>query len=406
MESKLTSTNIWPPTIILAVASAMLIWYAELSSSLKDIIYWMPYGLAAVTAMLAIQFNRRQLIVVVLVNTFSYWLIVQYLQQPLDVPEAKMAFTLVCVFIPCNMVLNLLIKENGSKTLRAFLHYWMLIVQALVITTLINYLSVDAQSLIENWFAPRPIDGLVISSSALAISTLCLVIAFVRLAHRPTSLTIGLFFSFVASIFPLAFLDREAISSVFFSASMLIVLYSGFRASHELAYRDELTGLLGRRMLFERLAGLSKNYTLAMVDIDHFKKFNDTYGHDVGDDVLAMVASKLDQVEGGGQVFRYGGEEFTVLFKGKKLDHAIAFLDDIRELIAETPFAIRDKSNREKASKSARKENTKPKNTVQITVSIGVAEKSNQHANAEEVIKDADKALYKAKDKGRNIVVG
>jgi PleD family two-component response regulator len=143
-----------------------------------------------------------------------------------------------------------------------------------------------------------------------------------------------------------------------------------------------------------------------MVDIDHFKKFNDTYGHDVGDDVLAMVASKLDQVEGGGQVFRYGGEEFTVLFKGKKLDHAIAFLDDIRELIAETPFAIRDKSNREKASKSARKENTKPKNTVQITVSIGVAEKSNQHANAEEVIKDADKALYKAKDKGRNIVVG
>ncbi|WP_055731690.1 hypothetical protein [Agarivorans gilvus] len=156
MESKLTSTNIWPPTIILAVASAMLIWYAELSSSLKDIIYWMPYGLAAVTAMLAIQFNRRQLIVVVLVNTFSYWLIVQYLQQPLDVPEAKMAFTLVCVFIPCNMVLNLLIKENGSKTLRAFLHYWMLIVQALVITILINYLSVDAQSLIENWFAPRP----------------------------------------------------------------------------------------------------------------------------------------------------------------------------------------------------------------------------------------------------------
>ncbi len=406
MESKLTSTNIWPPTIILALASAMLIWYSELSSTIKDIIYWMPYGLAAVTAMLAIQFNRRQLIVVVLINTFSYWLIVQYLQQPIDVPGAKMAFTLCCLFIPVNLVLNLLIKENGSKTLRAWLHYWWLLVQIIVVSIAISYLSEDSLPYIDQWFMPRPIDGLVISNFALGITTVCLVIAFLKLAHRSTSLTIGLFFSFVASIFPLVFLDREAISSVFFTASMLIVLFSSFRASHELAYRDELTGLLGRRMLFERLAGLSKNYTLAMVDIDHFKKFNDTYGHDVGDDVLAMVASKLDQVEGGGQVFRYGGEEFTVLFKGKKLDHAIAFLDDIRELIAETPFAIRDKSSREKASKSARKESAKPQNTVQITVSIGVAEKSNQHANAEDVIKDADKALYKAKDKGRNIVVG
>ncbi|GDY25978.1 GGDEF domain-containing protein [Agarivorans sp. Toyoura001] len=406
MESRLTSYNVFPSLVILSVAAGMLIWHSALSSNTRDIIYWMPYGLAAITAMLALQFNRRQLITVVMVNSFSYWIISNYLQQPLDVPEAKTAFTLICLFIPLNLVLNQFIRENGSKTRRAWLSYGFILIQVAAISLSINYFSTDLLGIIDEWFPPRPLDGLVISLHALGLATLCLVLAFIRFLNQPTSLSIGLFFSFVASVFPLAFLDREAISSVFFAASMLIMLYSGFSASHELAYRDELTGLLGRRMLFEKLAGMSKNYSLAMVDIDHFKKFNDTYGHDVGDDVLAMVASKLDQIEGGGQVFRYGGEEFTVLFKGKKLDHALAFLDDIREIISETPFAIRDKTNRDKGDKAARDEEAKPKNTVQITVSIGVAEKASHHANAEEVIKEADNALYKAKNKGRNIVVG
>ncbi|MEE1673328.1 GGDEF domain-containing protein [Agarivorans aestuarii] len=406
MESRLTSQNILPPVIILSIASALLIWHSSLSASTHDIIYWMPYGLAAITAMLALQFNRRQLIAVVIVNTFSYWLIASYLQQPLSIPEAKFAFTAVCLFIPINLVLNQFINENGSTTPRALTIYGFLLVQMAGISLALNFFVSDTAEFITEWFEPRPREGLVMSLAALGLSAVCIVAAFFRWAYKSTSLTIGLFFSFIASLFPLMFLDREAISSVFFTASMLIMLYAGFRASHELAYRDELTGLLGRRMLFEKLAGMSKNYSLAMVDIDHFKKFNDTYGHDVGDDVLAMVASKLDQIEGGGQVFRYGGEEFTVLFRGKKLDHAIAFLDDIRDIISETPFAIRDKTSREKGDKTTRNEEAKPKNTVQITVSIGVAEKAGHHASAEEVIKEADNALYKAKNKGRNIVVG
>ncbi|MGY5449394.1 diguanylate cyclase [Agarivorans sp. MS3-6] len=406
MESRLTSYNILPSLVILAMAAGMLMWYSSLSSNTRDIIYWLPYGLAAITAILALQFNRRQLVVVVFVNAFSYWLIFSYLQQPLDVAQARVAYALVCVFIPINLVANQFIRENGSRTRRAWICYCILLIQVIAIAITVDFLSDSIVAHIDNWFTPRPIDGFVISLNALGLLTLCSVLAFVRFINQPTSISIGLFFSFVASTFPIIFLDREAISSVFFTASLLIMLFSGFSASHELAYRDELTGLLGRRMLFEKLAGLSKNYTLAMVDIDHFKKFNDTYGHDVGDDVLAMVAAKLDQIEGGGQVFRYGGEEFTVLFKGKKLNHAIAFLDDTREIISETPFVIRDKNSREKSDKSRRDNEAKPKETVQITVSIGVAEKSSQHYDAQEVIKDADNALYKAKNKGRNVVVG
>ena len=92
----------------------------------------------------------------------------------------------------------------------------------------------------------------------------------------------------------------------------IAVLQDTFR----MAFRDELTGIPSRRALNERLAALGNRYTIAMLDVDHFKNFNDTYGHDLGDQVLKMVAAHIAGVGGGGKAFRYGGEEFTVLFPG------------------------------------------------------------------------------------------
>ena len=83
-----------------------------------------------------------------------------------------------------------------------------------------------------------------------------------------------------------------------------------------MAYDDELTGLPARRALNEALTRLRGVYTVAMVDIDHFKRFNDEHGHDVGDQLLRMVGARVGEVRGGGRAFRYGGEEFAVLFPG------------------------------------------------------------------------------------------
>jgi diguanylate cyclase (GGDEF)-like protein len=67
-----------------------------------------------------------------------------------------------------------------------------------------------------------------------------------------------------------------------------------------------------------------------MMDIDHFKKFNDTHSHDIGDEVLKMVAQQIARVEGGGAAYRYGGEEFCVVFAGKDNEYAREFLEDVR----------------------------------------------------------------------------
>ena len=97
----------------------------------------------------------------------------------------------------------------------------------------------------------------------------------------------------------------------------LILVGSIIENSYLLAYHDELTTLPARRAFNEALLRLEDSYAVAVVDIDHFKKFNDTYGHETGDQVLRLVAAKLATVTGGGRAYRVGGEEFSILFPGK-----------------------------------------------------------------------------------------
>ena len=189
------------------------------------------------------------------------------------------------------------------------------------------------------------------------------------------------------------------------AASGLVLVVGVLQETYRLAFRDELTRLPSRRALNERLKAVARRYAVAMVDVDHFKSFNDTYGHDVGDQVLRMVAARLARVGGGGEAFRYGGEEFTVLFSGKSADDALPHLEALRADIEDYRMAIRasDRPRRKRAGKRRRSPASTGR-TVSVTVSIGVAERSDRNDYAEAVIKAADKALYRAKRAGRNQV--
>ena len=147
---------------------------------------------------------------------------------------------------------------------------------------------------------------------------------------------------------------------------------------------------------------LSKRYSVAMLDIDHFKRLNDTYGHDVGDQILRMVASRIRRVPGAHKTFRYGGEEFTVLFPNKTRDEAYANAKMICEAIAKSPFVLRNRRRPKKKPPFLTKRRTQKK--IDVTISIGVAQKSGRHKTAQDTIKAADKALYRAKESGRNRV--
>lgn len=159
-----------------------------------------------------------------------------------------------------------------------------------------------------------------------------------------------------------------------------------------------LTGLPNRRALDDALKGLPGRWSLSMVDVDHFKKFNDTWGHDVGDQVLRRVAMALQGVGGRGKAYRYGGEEFSVLFPHDDQDRAAAAIEEVREKIAATPFQVRGqrKGPKKRGTQKARGEQ-------RITVSAGLAAADGEAPSR--VFKRADQALYKAKKKGRNRLV-
>ena len=159
-----------------------------------------------------------------------------------------------------------------------------------------------------------------------------------------------------------------------------------------MAYLDELTELPARRALREKFQKVSGTYTVAMVDVDHFKKFNDTYGHDTGDAVLRMIATKLKKVTGGGASYRYGGEEFSVVFTGKNSEDARPHLETLRQTIANSPFIINRASRRKSDKKVKRRKNK----AVKVTVSIGVADSKSNASSPWDVLKLSDKALYQS----------
>ena len=199
-------------------------------------------------------------------------------------------------------------------------------------------------------------------------------------------------------------LELALMSAAALTALCISLAHEGFH----MAFRDELTGLPGRRALNERLQRMGRVYTLAMADVDHFKAFNDTHGHDVGDQVLRMVASQLRRVPGGGQAYRYGGEEFTLVFPGKTAAEAMPHLETVRRAIEVYQMRLRDKPARPKADQIGQRRRggrgVRGARPLRVTVSIGVAERSDSLRAPDAVIKAADQALYKAKDGGRNQV--
>lgn len=201
----------------------------------------------------------------------------------------------------------------------------------------------------------------------------------------------------------LSWQGEQAVSFVWIALAVVIGA-TILTDAYSVAYRDALTNIPNRRALGQALRTLGRRYAIAMADVDHFKSFNDTWGHETGDQVLRVVASILTKHRMPVQAFRYGGEEFTLVFRGMTREEATPILDELRERIADYPLMVR-KSDRPSSKKDGKRHrgNTGNAKMVSISASFGVSD--NRHAQSpEDAIQRADKALYKAKQAGRNCV--
>jgi diguanylate cyclase (GGDEF)-like protein len=237
---------------------------------------------------------------------------------------------------------------------------------------------------------------------ALVIFALAFLVIAWRAVLQVTALESGAVWTLVAALLAFSAGGGGMDSSLYLATGGLILVLSLIETWHGMAYDDELTGLPARRALTEALARLRGTYTVAMVDIDHFKRFNDEHGHDVGDQILRMVGARVGEVRGGGRAFRYGGEEFAVLFPGKSVEQTHQHLEALRRTIEAAPFTLRSPSRPRRRPESPPAAG--PRQRITVTVSIGVAGSNGRARKPEDIVQAADEALYRAKQAGRNQV--
>src|SRR5271170_6436186 len=253
----------------------------------------------------------------------------------------SMALAAVGLLLPLNFVLLSLHKERGFSFSSIAPPTLLLFVQSVIVGVLCRPQPLAAHALHHPMLPSAMPFATVLAFAAAAV----LLLTRFLLLHKPAES--GLLWALAGCFLALYFGGVGRIPTAYFAAAAFILAGAVVETSYMLAYHDELTALPSRRAFHDALLRLQPPYSIAMVDIDHFKRCNDTYGHDTGDQVLRMVASRLARVSGGGQAYRCGGEEFAILFPGKTIFEVLDYLEDVRAAIAASTLHLRGPDRRQ-----------------------------------------------------------
>ncbi|MEA3404201.1 MAG: GGDEF domain-containing protein [Pseudomonadota bacterium] len=380
----------------LVLLSGFAIWssmqIATWPVSWQTLLFYAPYAVAGIGIFISVLLNRMQPILMLLTVAITVFALT-FVPIEHKAFSVDILYPLISILLPLNILIWLLVPERGVKhntyniallslfVIQALGVYW--VVQTMPFE-LMQHISTPVTDE-EGFWVKIPLLG----SLLMILVANVLVIRLAMLQKFKVLDQVG-FFVLVLMVLGLNGYVDYGVLGWLASISLLMIILSMIFDAHQIAYTDELTGMAGRRALFESFMGLGRTYSIAMVDIDHFKQFNDSYGHDIGDLVLRTVSKVLNSVGSGGKAYRFGGEEFTVVFAGKNPEQVRPILDELRKAVEETELNFTHEG--------------KDTNTT-VRVSIGVAEKGGEFKTPEEVIKGADQALYQAKEMGRNRVV-
>ncbi|MCJ8189867.1 GGDEF domain-containing protein [Sphingomicrobium aestuariivivum] len=284
-------------------------------------------------------------------------------------------------------IMFLVQDRRGRRRLASF--------KALAVLAMVAGLSVAAFGQTDYPLLFLPMAGLAFATFAIGVSgtAVAMVIVtaigslFTAMGEGPVSLA---FENIVSQVLYFQAYLLCLIASTLPLAVLLTQREAEAEANLELAETDALTGLATRRKILTQLDAAMKSarrtkrpLSIAMIDLDHFKRINDRFGHEKGDQILATITSLMrDQLGPIGKLGRLGGEEFLVIFEGVSARDRLDLCELLREAAAATPWP----SDGPDA----------------VTLSIGLADFGPEHRLPGEMLRDADAALYRAKDGGRN----
>ena len=394
-----------PEGLVLLTAVAFVHWGAAAASSTHALRLY-PLIVLAAGVLLGWRFHRGRLLLALfglaLADRAMIWL------APLDSGAAHagpVTVRAIAMLLPVTFAVLAFVDERGVLTAAGVRRLTLLVAQAAVVLVL-SLLSAAYPASMTRAFdlallPPATLTWLPLGQPAALVSLVAIAALIGRTLWRPDAESRGLLWAAIGSVIAACAGPAGGRATLYLASAGLVLVVAMVESAYAMAYHDELTGLPARRALNDALLRANGTYTVAMVDVDHFKKFNDTHGHDVGDQVLRMVAGRLVRVPGGGRAFRYGGEEFAVLFPGKTAEESAPHLETLRTAVAEASFTLRAKDRPKRKPKSPRKR--AGARQLAVTVSIGAAQ-ARSSIRPDQVVKAADKALYRAKEGGRNRV--
>src|SRR5580692_9396193 len=423
MGSKGTLKSLFVPGGILLLGALVLFSGGLLSVSAAAVDFYY-YAVFAAGILLAWRFHCSRVLLALLMLLLAHRALEFFSGgRAVVIGPGRIAFEAIAFLLPVNFIILWLIRERGLSIPVITPALVLVFLESVFVAVLCRPGETASPTLLHAAFLNRSLfHWTKIPQLALLAFVAAFAVLLVRFFLYRKPVEIGLLWSLAATFLGLQTNAVGRIAVAYWATAALLLVASIIENTYVLAYHDELTSLPARRAFNEALLRLEAPYSIAVVDIDHFKSFNDTYGHDTGDQVLGMVAARLARVGGSGQAFRVGGEEFSILFAGKPMKEVVPHLDSLRLLIEESKFRVRGTPERRSAprgagrrvedKRSTRRKLGRPRtppaepssNELSVTVSIGVAEAGPKMSAAEQVIQAADKALYRAKKAGRNRV--
>ncbi len=361
-----------------------------------------PWVALAAGVVLGLRFRRGRVVFAVLLVALADRLLAAFGPAAADGDAARWALVATAVLLPLDLAALCLARDGPIFNPTGFLRALALLAQPAA--AWFAWLSYRPQltALVARWAPPGGGGGLArVPGAAVAAVAVALAAVGVAAWRRRKPLEAGFGWAIVACFLAL---ESGGNATLWFATAELILVAALVENTFAMAFRDALTGLPSRRSFDEAAEKLAGPYVVAMVDIDHFKEVNDRYGHDVGDQVLRMVATRLADA-GGGRAYRFGGEEFALVYPHRESDGMRAELDALREQVAGSAFALRAPDRPARKPKNAPPRRAVP-DQIAVTVSIGFASSKRHPDGPGEVVRAADAALYKAKRDGRNCVRG
>jgi GGDEF domain-containing protein len=393
----------FPPLLFLSALFGFYFFNTELIANWLVNLGWMSYVSLAIAAIIAWQFGRSRLVYACLLL-----LIITANKELTLTPELLEVRYCGILF---GFMFLLYSRDKGFSAVNLCFSVAILFMLFVLSWSAIPSLQFASQTWLTSidslLFQLSPDIRALITPFNSVLLILGLLLGLLRLCLKTDNTHNALYFALVLSAFMHIYNDAKFGLITIVSLAGLFC-YSVLKDSFAMAFKDELTGIPSRRALMQYVQTLGRKYTVVMSDIDYFKKFNDTYGHDVGDEVLKLVASKLDKVTGGGKTFRFGGEEFIIVFPRKTSVEVMPFVELVRQTIADYDIALRAKPRPPKPKVNVAKKTTAKKTAkeqvVKVTISFGVAQRTKEHSDFASIMKQADIALYAAKKAGRNCV--